>query len=632
MFSFVKVWDELDLWLMTAVIFVPLAFALVLIFFPSQRKEAIRWWTLIGTLATLVLTAFLFVDFLRLTDEHLTNPDRFAQLLPARVENQLASYERNVPVSSRDLVARKPWIGRFHIEYYLGVDGLSMAMLLLSSSVFVLAFIASWKIEKALRGYCMLFLLLESGVLGLFLSLDFFLFYLFFEAMLLPVYFLIGYWGGPRKEYAAIKFFLYTLLGSILILVAMLALYFVDLRPYYGELKARAQGKERFSSERTQLEAFQGLAGPRLVENDATVAVNTFDLIILGQAAQASARLESNIAQLELALQDRSEDPSLRAQYQKAEQEKIHWQAMSPEFQLFCFLLLFVGFSIKVPIIPLHTWLPDAHVEAPTPISMILAALVLKSGVYGILRIAIPICPWAALQLAWIIGLIGVVGIIYGALAALAQTNLKRLVAYSSISHMGFVLIGIAAWTSPEASQYWAWGMKGAVYQMIAHGVTVAGMFFLTGLLSERIGHLDLNRMAGISSVMPTFAGMTSIIFFAAMGLPLLCNFIGEFLALLGCWNFRPNQWPAAGQVYTMIAAGSIALTAGYILWTLQRMLLGKYHLAKPLDDLDGRESFVAGVFVILSVLLGVWPMLVFDWLEPTLTGLVQVLSQATAQ
>ncbi|HMP18297.1 MAG TPA: NADH-quinone oxidoreductase subunit M, partial [Gemmatales bacterium] len=309
-----------------------------------------------------------------------------------------------------------------------------------------------------------------------------------------------------------------------------------------------------------------------------------------------------------------------------------HWQAMSPEFQLFCFILLFLGFAIKIPIVPLHTWLPDAHVEAPTPISMLLAAILLKTGAYGLFRVALPLCPWAAHQLAWILAILGVVAIVYGALVALAQSNLKRLIAYSSISHMGYVVLGMAVWTVPEGSQYWSWAMKGAVFQMIAHAITSAGMFYLAGLVYERLGHYDLQRMGGFASAMPTWSGLATVIFLGAMGLPLLCGFIGEFCVLLGTWNFSPEAWPAAGHVLTMIAAGTLVLTAGYILWAMQRMMLGSRKETGPLDDLDGREGFVATVLAILTVALGIWPMLVFDWLEPTMTGLVQLLTQVVAR
>lgn len=627
---FVNVWDELDFWLMSSVIVMPAVFALGLLFVPSRRAEFIRWWTLIGTLVTFVLTCFLFIDFLRWTDMHITNPDKAAQLLPARTDLQLSHYRRSEPVESNDLVARKGWIGRFHIDYSVGVDGINMALLLLSSSLFILAFLASWKITKAVRGYCMLFLLLETGVLGLFLALDFFLFYVFLEVALIPLYLLIGYWGGPKKEQAAIKQALYTMLGSVLILIAMVALYFVDLRPYYKDLVAQAEGKERFSPEAFRRDAFLGLAGDRYDAGEFTGPVNTFDLIVLSQAAIASAQLETNIARIKTQLLDRSEDQTLLAQLADAEQKKLHWQAMSPEFQLFCFILLFLGFAVKLPIVPFHTWFADSLTEAPTPISMLLSAVMLKIGAYGFFRIAIPICPWAADELAWIISLLGIVAMVYGALVALAQTNLKRLIAYSSISQMGFVLLGIAVWTTPDSAQYWSWGMKGALFQMIAQGCTSAGMLFLAGILYERLGHVDLNKMGGLLGPMPTWSGLAIVVFLGAMGLPLLCGFVGEFCVLLGTWNFRPDRWPAAGQVFTMIAAGAMVITAAYILWTLQRMLLGVRQDNHMLDDLDGREGFIATVFVVMTILLGIWPMLVFDWLEPTLTGLVQLLSQAT--
>jgi NADH-quinone oxidoreductase subunit M len=263
---------------------------------------------------------------------------------------------------------------------------------------------------------------------------------------------------------------------------------------------------------------------------------------------------------------------------------------------------------------------------------MLLAAILLKTGAYGVFRLAVPLCPWAAHELAWIVGLIGVVAIVYGALVALAQSNIKRLIAYSSISHMGYVVLGVAVWSLPEGAQYWSWAMKGAVFQMIAHAVTAAGMFYMAGIVYERIGHYDLNRMGGLASAMPTWAGLTTVIFLGAMGLPLLCGFIGEFCVLLGTWNFRPDAWPAAGQVFTMIAAGSLILTAGYILWAMQRMMLGARKEALHLDDLDGREGFIATVLAILTIALGIWPMLIFDWLEPTMTGLVQLLSQVTAR
>lgn len=629
---FVNVWDELDFWLMTAVIVMPVFCAVSLLLIPGRKTELIRWWTLLGMLATFVLTCFLFIDFLRWTDTHLTNPDRTAQLLPARIDLHLSHYRRAEPVESNDLVARKPWIGRFHIDYSLGVDGINMALLLLTSSLFVLAMIASWKLTQSVRGYCILLLILETGLLGLFLALDFFLFYVFLELILIPLYFLIGYWGGPRREFAASKFVLFTILGSVLILSAMLALYFVDLRPYYKDLEAQAQGKERFSVEAFRRDAFLGLAGERYDAGEFKGPINTFDLIVLSQAAAASTQLETNIARIEAQLRDRSEDQTLRAQLAEAEQRKLHWQAMSPEFQLYCFILLFLGFAIKMPIVPLHTWLADALVEAPTPISILLAGIVVKVGAYGLLRIAIPLCPWAASELAWLLGLLAAVTIVYGTLVALAQTNLKRLIAYATLSHMGYVLLGIVVWTTPDTAQFWSWGIKGAVFQLIAHGFLSAGLLYLAGILHERLGHHHLQQTGGLAASMPSWASLMGVLLLGMMGLPLLSGFVGEFCVLLGSWNFRPEHWTSAGQTFTLIIVGSMVLMAATMFGALQRLLLGQPRHTAPLDDLDGREAFVAGALVVITILLGIWPMLIFDWVEPTLTGLVQLLSQVTAR
>ncbi len=630
---FVNVWDELDFWMLSAIIAVPAAFAVLLVFIPARFAEPIRWWTLTGTLTTFVLVSLVFVDFLRLTDEQLPNQDRHAQLLPARSTVLLHNWQTAVPVSSRDLLGRKPWIGQLHIDYFLGVDGLNMALLLLAASVFILAFVASWRLAQGVRGFCMLFLLLEACVMGVFLALDFFLFFCFLTAMLLPVYFLLARWGTGRRPYAAIQFLLTALLGAVLILVAMLALYYADLRPYYHELDERAgQVKhDPVSAQEYRRLAFLGLAGSRFDKEQFTGPVNTFDLVLLTQAAQASAGLESRIALLEERLLDRSEDPELKRQLARAEEDRIHWQAMSPAFQLFCFLFLFLGFALYLPAVPLHTWMADVHEEAPTPVSMILSGVLLCIGGYGMVRIALPVCPIAAKQLAWVVALVGVIGIMYAALVALAQTDLKRLLAYWSVSQMGFVLLGLAAWTTPDAAQYWSWGMNGAVFHLLAHGVIATGLLFCAGILQERLGHTDLARMGGLAATLPVMSATTVVLCFAAMGLPLLSGFVGPFWALLGSWNFRPEAWPSAGQTFALFAAGSFVLSAGYLSWAAQRIFLGPQTRASACDDLDGREGFVAGVCVVITVALGLWPKLVFDWLEPTVTGLVQTLADVTS-
>jgi NADH-quinone oxidoreductase subunit M len=428
-------------------------------------------------------------------------------------------------------VERASWVRDFNIEYFVGVDGVSVMMVVLTAFLCFLCMIASFGIEKGLKGYFSLFLLLETGMMGVFCALDFFLFFVFWEMMLLPMYFLIGIWGGPRREYAAIKFFLYTLLGSVLLLVTILYLYF----------------QSGGSFDMTRL---GGLVGDRIPMN----------------------------------------------------------------VQILLWAALFIGFAIKIPAFPFHTWLPDAHVEAPTAISVILAGVLLKMGTYGILRVnfgilpAATLAPWGGHSLAfWLLAALGTWNIVYGAMCAMAQQDMKKLVAYSSISHMGYVMLGMAALT-PQ-------GINGAVLQMFNHGTITAMLFLLVGVVYDRAHHRDINGFGGLASIVPVYTGVTGFAFFAAMGLPGLSAFISEVLVLLGAWRVYP--------ALTVVAASAVVLTAGYLLWTLQRMFLGKpneKYLSLP--EINGRELFTLLPLGAIVLFLGVYPAPILNIQSPALVRL----------
>ncbi len=480
------------------------------------------------------------------------------------------------------------WIPSFNIHYMMGLDGISFPLVLLTSFISMLAMGASWNITKHVRAYCILFLLLETGMIGVFMSLDFFLFYVFWEVMLLPMYFLIGVWGGPRKEYAAIKFFLYTLLGSVLMLIAILMLYFnSDLRSLAQPQMAGVVNLESLHLSQTAEEL-----------RAAEFPVHTFNILALQQMGQHTDLFDK---------------------------EMLGGKSL----QWWSFVLLFIGFIIKVPSVPFHTWLPDAHVEAPTPISMILAGVLLKMGGYGIIRICYPICPDAGYDLAYVVCLIGVVSMVYGAFAAIAQKDFKRLVAYSSVSHMGYVVLGLGVWSATGGleynTDYWKMGMNGAMFQMIAHGISSAGMFFLVGVVYDRVHHRNLDEFGGLFAKMPIYSGVSIAIFFAGLGLPGLCGFIGEVLVVLSVWNYS--------AALAVISASVVILTAGYILWTVQRVYLGAEYKGphgEALTRITPRELSIAAPLVLFAVLLGVYPKVVFDYMQPSVDKTVTDLTDWT--
>jgi NADH-quinone oxidoreductase subunit M len=562
------------LWPLSLIVFLPAAVAafLSLPIIPKAREELIRWITL-GTLAVVfVLSLWLAV------------PQLFGATGPAQFQ---------IGQPEMQSVVKLPWIKSFGIEYLLGVDGISLPLVVLTTFLSMLAAAASWPITKHVKAYHVLFLLLVTGMLGVFVSLDFFLFYVFWEVMLLPMYFLIGIWGGPRREYAAIKFFLYTLLGSVLMLIAILMLYFSsDLRLLSPEQLTAAHVVSPALDAAAQAEAVQAI-------KTAADPVHTFNLLALAEVGQL---------------------PNSPFSTSKV------W-GMSLE--TWAFLLLLIGFVIKVPVVPVHTWLPDAHVEAPTPISMILAGVLLKLGGYGIIRICYPICPGAGLSLAWLVCGLGVVSMVYGAFAALAQKDFKRMVAYSSVSHMGYVMLGLGVWSAVAGQEYrweaWAQGVNGAMFQMLAHGFSSAGMFFMVGVLYDRVHHRNLDEFGGIFNRMPVYAGLAVAVFFAGLGLPGLCGFIGEVLVTLSSWNYS--------RTLAVISAFTVILTAAYILWAIQRVYLGAEYKGPHGDHLTPmtpRELSIAAPLVFLAILFGVAPQILFNYVTPTVNRQVQTLAAWT--
>jgi NADH-quinone oxidoreductase subunit M len=484
--------------ILTATVFTPLVGIIVVLLLPERWVNGIRAVAVAFTAAALGFSIWALATF----DPKITGAMQLEEL--------------------------HRWIPSVDIFYHLGIDGLSMPLFILTTLLSFLAAIASFSIKERIKEYFALYLLLEMGMLGVFVALDLFLFYVFWEVMLVPMYFLIGIWGGERREYAAIKFFLYTLLGSVVMLLGILALYF-------------------------------------------TSQPHTFDMLELM----------------------RQQGTFVRA------------------FQIIVFLAFYVGFAIKVPVFPFHTWLPDAHVEAPTAISVLLAGVLLKMGGYGLLRVSYPILPQGAHWFVWPLAILGVINIVYGSLVAMAQKDLKKLIAYSSVGHMGFVLLGAAAMTPT--------GLNGAVMQMFNHGIITGALFLLVGVLYDRAHVRDINAFSGLGVRVPVYVGIMSFTMFASLGLPGLSGFVSEFLSLVGSFPVFP--------VLVIISGAGIIITAAYFLWTIRRMFLGELTPRwENLPDINFRELVTVVPLMILMVLIGVYPSVLIKLMDPALTELSRVM------
>jgi len=476
--------------LLTYLLLTPIIGSVLVLFFKQEQKQLIRWFGLVVSFLAFIISLVVYFQF---------NPTE----------------------TKFQFIHQVIWIKSLNISYHVGVDGISLLLVLLTTFLTPLTLLSTWKaIEKNVKMFTFSMLFLEVGMLGVFISLDIFLFYIFWEAMLIPMYFIIGVWGGERRIYAAVKFFLYTMFGSLLMLVAI-----IWLAVYASSMLGR-------------------------------FTTNLIDLYKVG--------------------------PTIPHQIQG-------WM----------FGAFFLSFAIKVPIFPLHTWLPDAHVEAPTAGSVILAGVLLKMGTYGLIRFCLPLFPQSSVQFAPIISVLAVIGIIYGALVSMVQTDMKKLVAYSSVSHLGFVVLGIFAMTVES--------VQGAVIQMINHGLSTGALFLLVGVLYERTHRREISFYGGIAKLVPVYATVLMIASLSSIGLPGLNGFIGEFLILIGSFksSVLNNWW------FTIFAASGVIFAAVYLLWMYQRVVFGEVKnevLKQELTDMNLREMIVIIPILIFIVWIGVYP------------------------
>jgi NADH-quinone oxidoreductase subunit M len=488
------------------VCYVPLAGMVLIMFTNKEKPNAIRWIANITALIGFLVSIPLLTRFFD----------------PRYID----------PTTGFRFVFERPWIQLIGAKYRFGIDGISMLLVLLTTLLGFIAILSSWTaITQRVKEYYAFMLLLQTGMLGVFMALDFLVFYVFWEVMLVPMYFLIGVWGGPRKLYAAIKFFLYTLAGSVLMLVGILALYF-----HYHSV----------------------------------TGLYSFDIL----------------------------------EYQRL--------GFPTHLQYWVFLAFFIGFAIKVPMFPFHTWLPDAHVEAPTAGSVILAGVLLKMGTYGFVRFSLPMFPWATMHFIKPMLIISLIGIIYGALVAMMQKDMKSLVAYSSVSHLGFVMLGVFAAT-PVA-------LQGGVLQMINHGISTGALFLIVGIIYERRHSRMISEFGGLSHIMPVYATVFLIMTLSSIGMPGLNGFIGEFFILQGTFA-APHLW-----VYAAIAVLGIVLGAAYMLWLYQRVMFGK--LENPanqgLSDLNLRELATFVPLIILAFWIGLYPSFFTKYLNEPVDAIVK--------